>query len=985
MGWCGGQLLVMLCLIIASPSRVSGQLDPDDLPDPNTSDFDYRSGQFGDALSREVFDNDGTPATLDLDYAMKNISKFKTDSVRIRCEISGNPLPRYKWFKDTVPIGENERRITIRLTPWGSRLKIESLEPYDSGWYTCKAVNKAGQVNTTGFLEVKDGYPPQTGKNKDSGGRGGGKSNPPDISDNTDSFYGKYDPDIYNKYKEEERKSQEEGDGFCQVFRGTTCSRFLQNRTIYVTSEYSQGIKEENFLAAFTTIQASNTMSKECQDYAIPFLCYHTFPLCDNHPTNPKPRQVCRDECEMLKSNICQKEYVIGKHHPRIGDKFLPKCYELAPPGTQEGDGCVRIGVTKTPPKMNCYNGSGENYRGQVNRTRSGRTCQNWLHNPSFKSKDNKELGNHNFCRNPNGTFTGPWCFTDPYYHHSELCDIPKCTSYQTGEPVDKLMFILVPGIIVPLALVLLLAIVCLFQRHRKQKGAGLKNGRQAPQNNSESHPLTAKSGTRIREFPLSSIRFMQELGEGAFGKVYKGDLLGLYAENTVSKVAVKTLKENATPKMKNDFRREVDLMTEMRHPNIVCLLGVCMKQEPMCMLFEFMPHGDLHEFLICRSPNSDVSVADDDCAHKPMLEYPDMLHIATQVAAGMEYLASHHFVHRDLAARNVLVGDNLSVKISDFGLSRDIYSSDYYRVQSKSLLPVRWMPPESILYGKFTTESDVWSFGIVMWEIFSYGLQPYYGFSNQEVIEVVRKRQILPCPEDCPTRIYGLMVECWHETPARRPLFREIHARLKAWKTEIMMQNPHWSLSQSHSAHSSSHQSSQSGPSHQGSTGPSNTTAITGLTGSSGGSDPSQSSHCMSPAPPLGMMPPSYHALPPHYLANQVQMPQHPLMMGPQHGQVMNQKLLAQFNSPPNQLPNGISKLSPPGSVASSKASNSSGSQGSGQPYKPNTMPHPQTAIPQGGSQNNGPAVLPLTDSSNKYGPQNTYIPDTRTEYNEI
>jgi receptor tyrosine kinase-like orphan receptor 1 len=109
-----------------------------------------------------------------------------------------------------------------------------------------------------------------------------------------------------------------------------------------------------------------------------------------------------------------------------------------------------------------------------------------------------------------------------------------------------------------------------------------------------------------------------------------------------------------------------------------------------------------------------------------------------------MEFLSGHHYVHRDLAARNCLVGENLTVKISDFGLSRDIYAVDYYRVQSKSLLPVRWMPPESILYGKFTSESDVWSFGVVLWEIYSFGLQPYYGYSNQEVIEMVRCDKVL-------------------------------------------------------------------------------------------------------------------------------------------------------------------------------------------------------------------------------------------------
>lgn len=194
----------------------------------------------------------------------------------------------------------------------------------------------------------------------------------------------------------------------------------------------------------------------------------------------------------------------------------------------------------------------------------------------------------------------------------------------------------------------------------------------------------------RLNEFPMSSIRFIQEMGEGAFGKVYRGELIT--AQGGVIPIAIKTLKENANMKMQQDFQREAELMTDLQHTNIVCLIGVCIREEPMSMLFEYMSHGDLHEYLVNHSPRTDVPPPPPNADGSPrhILEVPDFVYIATQVAAGMEYLAGHHYVHRDLAARNCLVGDHMTVKIADFGLSRDIYSSDYYRVQSKSLLPVR-------------------------------------------------------------------------------------------------------------------------------------------------------------------------------------------------------------------------------------------------------------------------------------------------------
>ncbi|NWI61426.1 NTRK1 factor, partial [Calyptomena viridis] len=269
------------------------------------------------------------------------------------------------------------------------------------------------------------------------------------------------------------------------------------------------------------------------------------------------------------------------------------------------------------------------------------------------------------------------------------------------------------------------------------------------------------------------------ELGEGAFGKVFLAECYNLLPEQEKMLVAVKALKE-VTESARLDFQREAELLTVLQHEHIVKFYGVCTEGEPLIMVFEYMKHGDLNRFLRSHGPDAKILEQGPGQPHGP-LALGHMLHIATQIASGMVYLASLHFVHRDLATRNCLVGHDLVVKIGDFGMSRDIYSTDYYRVGGRTMLPIRWMPPESILYRKFTTESDIWSFGVVLWEIFTYGKQPWYQLSNTEAIECITQGRELERPRTCPSEVYAIMQSCWQREPQQRQPIKEIHSRLQA------------------------------------------------------------------------------------------------------------------------------------------------------------------------------------------------------------
>ncbi|XP_031843455.1 muscle, skeletal receptor tyrosine-protein kinase [Nomia melanderi] len=270
------------------------------------------------------------------------------------------------------------------------------------------------------------------------------------------------------------------------------------------------------------------------------------------------------------------------------------------------------------------------------------------------------------------------------------------------------------------------------------------------------------------------SLIFVQDIGEGCFGKVYKGELC---VGDSKEIVAIKVLKDSASREVEEDFIREVDIMSTFRHSNILSLKGIVPRDpnNSPWMVFEYMPYGDLAEVLRSNTQQFRSS--------KPGLQplTQESLHwITIQIAAGMTYLSGQRFVHRDLACRNCLVGSDLVVKIADFGMSRDVYTCDYYKIGGSRLLPVRWMSPESVMYGRFTLESDVWSFGVVLWEVYSFGKQPYYGHNNEEVVKLIFQGIMLIPPEGCPPFVCQLMRDCWKTDPKDRIKFAEILEKLE-------------------------------------------------------------------------------------------------------------------------------------------------------------------------------------------------------------
>ncbi|KAM6081855.1 tyrosine-protein kinase Mer isoform 2-T2 [Chlamydotis macqueenii] len=263
-------------------------------------------------------------------------------------------------------------------------------------------------------------------------------------------------------------------------------------------------------------------------------------------------------------------------------------------------------------------------------------------------------------------------------------------------------------------------------------------------------------------------------LGEGEFGSVVEGRLS--QPEGTPQKVAVKTMKlDNFSQREIEEFLSEAACMKDFDHPNVIKLLGVCMElssqrvPKPMVIL-PFMKYGDLHSFLL----RSRLEMAPQFVPLQTLVKF------MVDIALGMEYLSSRHFLHRDLAARNCMLRDDMTVCVADFGLSKKIYSGDYYRQGRIAKMPVKWIAIESLADRVYTTKSDVWAFGVTMWEIATRGMTPYPGVQNHEIYEYLFRGQRLKKPNDCSDELYGIMSACWRADPATRPTFSQLKVHLE-------------------------------------------------------------------------------------------------------------------------------------------------------------------------------------------------------------
>ncbi|XP_073943281.1 tyrosine kinase receptor Cad96Ca isoform X2 [Choristoneura fumiferana] len=340
--------------------------------------------------------------------------------------------------------------------------------------------------------------------------------------------------------------------------------------------------------------------------------------------------------------------------------------------------------------------------------------------------------------------------------------------------PSNDISFAIIPLIaIAGLVVIVVAVIIFVWKRNNGQKEPSKKDDML-----SEETTITKEDPEDEWEFPRHRLRIFNIVGEGAFGQVWRAQAIDIDGKKGEQTVAVKTLKENASEKEKSDLVQELIVMKNLgTHPNVVRLIGCCTEKEPTLVIMEFVSLGKLQQFL--RDSRAERHYGNTH-AGSQFLTSRDLTHFAFQVARGMDFLSSKGIIHRDLAARNVLITEERMCKVADFGFARDVAGTHVYERKSDGRLPIRWMAPESLYDDIFSVKSDIWSFGVLLWEIVTLGSTPYPGLSAGDVMRKVREGHRLEKPEHCRRELYNIMYYCWEAESSSRPDFKEVVSMLE-------------------------------------------------------------------------------------------------------------------------------------------------------------------------------------------------------------
>ncbi|XP_033122318.1 muscle, skeletal receptor tyrosine protein kinase-like [Anneissia japonica] len=596
--------------------------------------------------------------------------------------------------------------------------------------------------------------------------------------------------------------------GYCSLYHGNVCSPYLRRRFVF----YNTSIPNPRTVIDSTVLEIKGGLDKvsdNCYEPMLKILCHKAYPDCDQvMPGLQLSKPLCREECYAFKLMYCRNEWskffnsltVKHKQLIQIPDNCgeLPSKFNSTPDHIQCSDSDIlqlpdADDVTKT-----CYNESGQYYQGSVNFTQSGLACQPWEAQHFMNHNMHPELFNaSNFCRNPNGKYHAPWCFTEIIMPRWEYCAIDRCdadvsaTRLPLPQPTKKLPFdiswiVIICCTSLVIIVIMIISLTGILHVRRNKKLDKLYpfptnlNTSEIPLNPMYGKDFYQSFNPRLEtfEYPRNDVIYIKDIGEGAFGRVFQARVPHLVPDEKETIVAVKMLKDDADADTMRYFNREAEVITRFNHQNIVKLLGVCFVGKPLSIILEYMGHGDLQHFLRRRSPER---IYEGSNKNGMVLDMRTKLKMAKQVAAGMAYLTELRFVHRDVATRNCLVNSMLEVKISDFGLARHLGSREYYLGHKDEKIPIRWTSPEALWDYQFTYQSDVWSFGILLWEIFTNALKPYNGMSHEEVFMKVRQGYRLGCSKDTPKDVYEIMKNCWAAEASDRPSFQTVYSTLVA------------------------------------------------------------------------------------------------------------------------------------------------------------------------------------------------------------